>query len=287
MFGFLNVYKPKGKTSHDVILILRKVTGIKQIGHTGTLDPLAEGVLPICIGKSTRLIEYLKDDKAYTGVISLGKSTATFDAEGQVVNTSSKKASIEEIEAVLPYFRDEIEQLPPVYSAVKVNGKKLYDYARKGEEIELKPRKARIYEIEILNFDFPKQELKLHISCSKGTYIRSIADDLGKKLGTYGYLSQLIRTKAGCFEADKSVRLEDLNTKEKVKENLINPLDCLDLPRYQLDEDEFKKVSCGMSIINKHGAQRLSGTVLLMKESEITAISQSENGILRCLKVFV
>ena len=123
MFGFLNVYKPKGKTSHDVVAILRRVTKIKQIGHTGTLDPFAEGVLPVCIGKATRLIEYLKDDKAYIGTVQLGKSTTTYDIEGEGVNESDKVVTYEEIEKALDNFRGDIEQLPPVYSAIKVNGK--------------------------------------------------------------------------------------------------------------------------------------------------------------------
>ena len=123
MFGFINIYKPKGKTSHDVVAILRRITKIKQIGHTGTLDPFAEGVLPICIGKATRLIEYLDDDKAYIGTVQLGKSTSTYDTEGEIVKTSDKKISKEEIEIALQQFRGKFQQLPPIYSAIKVNGK--------------------------------------------------------------------------------------------------------------------------------------------------------------------
>ena len=144
MFGFLNVYKPVGKTSHDVVAILRRVTKVKQIGHTGTLDPFAEGVLPICIGKSTRLIEYLSDDKAYVGTVQLGKSTTTYDIEGEVVNFSDRIPEKEEIEAALDAFRGEIEQFPPKYSAIKLNGKKLYDYARAGVEVEIKSRRVEI-----------------------------------------------------------------------------------------------------------------------------------------------
>ena len=125
MFGFLNVYKPKGKTSHDIVSVIRKITGVKQIGHTGTLDPFAEGVLPICIGKATRLIEYLKDDKAYIGTVQLGMSTTTYDIEGEKVNVSDKVVIIDEIEDALKSFRGDIEQFPPIYSAIKVKGKKL------------------------------------------------------------------------------------------------------------------------------------------------------------------
>ena len=153
MFGFLNVYKPKGKTSHDVVAILRRITKVKQIGHTGTLDPFAEGVLPICIGKATRLIEYLKDDKAYVATVQFGSATDTYDLEGETTKTSDLIPSLDEIEAKLDDFRGEIEQTPPIYSAIKVNGKKLYDYAREGKEVEVKPRKIVINNIELKSFD--------------------------------------------------------------------------------------------------------------------------------------
>lgn len=137
MFGFLNVYKPKGITSHDVVSALRRITKVKQIGHTGTLDPFAEGVLPICIGKATRLIEYLDDDKAYTGTIQLGSSTTTYDLEGEEVNFSDKKVTLNEIEAALDKFRGEIDQLPPIYSAIKVNGKSFMNMQEKAKKLRL------------------------------------------------------------------------------------------------------------------------------------------------------
>ena len=154
MFGFLNINKPSGMTSHDVVAILRKVTKIKQIGHTGTLDPFATGVLPICIGKATRLLEYLHNDKTYTAKIQFGKNTDTYDCTGQITESFNKKAEREELEKILPDFTGEIEQLPPIYSAVKINGKKLYEYARMGEQIEIKPRKVTIYGIKLSNFDY-------------------------------------------------------------------------------------------------------------------------------------
>ena len=222
MFGFLNVYKPKGKTSHDIVSILRKTTGVKQIGHTGTLDPFAEGVLPICIGKATRLIEYLNDDKAYIGTVQLGSSTTTYDIEGEKVNVNNNiNPSADEIEQALQSFRGNIEQFPPVYSAIKVKGKKLYEYARKGEEVKIEPRGVNIYRLDIVNYNKESKQLELYIECSKGTYIRSIANDLGEKLGTYGHLIKLIRVTAGAFEVNESIRLEDLQTKEDVEKRLI------------------------------------------------------------------
>lgn len=281
MFGFLNVYKPKGKTSHDVVAILRRITKIKQIGHTGTLDPFAEGVLPICIGKTTRLIEYLNDDKAYIGTVQLGSSTTTYDIEGEIVKISPKKVSLEEIEAELKNFRGKIEQLPPIYSAIKVNGKKLYEYARKGEEVEIKPRNVVIEKLEILNFDKEKQTLELEIKCSKGTYIRSIANDLGEALGTYGHLIKLVRIKAGDFGINNAVPLEKFDS--GVEKYLIPPLEKLNYPTYELNIEEKEKVSHGMSL----NADLSDGIIILTSQRQIAAIAETKNRTLKCLKVFL
>ena len=191
LFGFLNVYKPKGMTSHDVVGRLRRITKIKQIGHTGTLDPFATGVLPICIGKSTRLIEYLEDDKEYLATVQFGKNTDTYDLDGETIATFDKKVSEEEVVIALRSFEGEISQVPPIYSAIKVNGKKLYDYARAGQEVEIQPRTVFISKIELVEFNEEKQEAKVIVACSKGTYIRSIAYDLGQNLGCGAYLSAL------------------------------------------------------------------------------------------------
>lgn len=283
MFGFLNVYKPKGKTSHDVVAILRHVTGVKQIGHTGTLDPFAEGVLPVCIGKATRLIEYLKDDKAYIGTVKLGTSTSTYDTEGDIVKTSNIKVTSEQTENVLEFFRGEIEQLPPLYSAIKVNGKKLYEYARKGEDVEIKPRKVTINEIRILNFDIEKQEVELYIDCSKGTYIRSIANDLGERLGSYAHLIKLVRVKAGDFAVENSVPLEELDSKEKVSSNLIYPLEYLDYPKYEINDEEKSKISNGNSI----RVTSDDGLIIFTQNACIAAVADVENSVAKCKKVFI
>ena len=283
MFGFLNVYKPKGKTSHDVVAMLRRITKIKQIGHTGTLDPFAEGVLPICIGKSTRLIEYLADDKAYIGTIQLGKSTTTYDTEGEVLKTSDKKVSIKDIEDVLDEFRGEIEQFPPIYSAIKVNGKKLYDYARAGEEVEIRSRKVTINEIRILDFDSENMVLELYIDCSKGTYIRSIANDLGEKLGVYGYLKKLVRVKAGKFLINESKNLEDIDSIDDVKKNLIYPLEYLEYPKYNLSDSERDVVSHGGSL----NLNIDDGLVVLTYQEKMIAVATAENKIVKMNKVFI
>lgn len=285
MFGFLNVYKPKGKTSHDVVAILRRVTKIKQIGHTGTLDPFAEGVLPICIGKATRLIEYLNDDKAYIGTVQLGKSSTTYDLEGETVEVSDKTPDLEEIENELNNFLGDIEQLPPIYSAIKVNGKKLYEYARKGEEVEIKPRSVNISDLKILNYDKENRILELYIKCSKGTYIRSIAHDLGKNLGCFGHLIKLVRVKAGDFEVENSIKLEDLTDIETVQKHLIYPLEKLDYQTYELNTKEFELVSHGMQIFARTSLQ--NGTVILTNNNKLIAIAEMANDKIKCSKVFI
>lgn len=277
------MYKPKGKTSHDVVAALRRVTKVKQIGHTGTLDPFAEGVLPVCIGKATRLIEYLKDDKAYVGTIQLGKSTTTYDIEGEAVNESDKSVTLDEIEAALQDFRGDIEQLPPIYSAIKVNGKKLYEYARKGEEVEIQPRKVNIKELQIVGFDPEQRTLELYIECSKGTYIRSIAHDLGEALGTYGHLIKLVRVKAGDFKVEEAIKLDELQTIEDVEKNLLNPLDYLDYPKYELTEVEKEKVSHGMNFKTPMN----DGIVVLTSAGSLAGIAISDCHLIKCKKVFL
>lgn len=283
MFGFLNVYKPKGKTSHDVVAVLRRVTKIKQIGHTGTLDPFAEGVLPVCIGKATRLIEYLKDDKAYVATVQLGASTSTYDIEGEVVKTSDKKIELSDIESALDKFRGEIEQLPPIYSAIKVNGKKLYEYARKGEEVEIKPRKVTINELKIVGFDPERRQLELYVDCSKGTYIRSIANDLGEVLGVFGHLVKLIRVKAGSFLIDKAIKLEELESKEIVQSKLIYPLEYLDYPKYEISESEKIKVANG----NALHLDCEDGLILLTCGETLAAVAEIAQGKAVMRKVFL
>lgn len=284
MFGFLNVYKPKGITSHDVVSALRRITKVKQIGHTGTLDPFAEGVLPICIGKATRLIEFLDDDKAYTGTIQLGSSTTTYDLEGEEVNSSDKKVTFNEIEAALDKFRGEIEQLPPIYSAIKVNGKKLYEYAREGKEVKIEPRGVNISNLQILNFYPETRQLELHIECSKGTYIRSIANDLGEELGTYGHLVKLVRVKAGMFEVNNAVSLEHIQTKEDVEKLLIAPLTKLNYMTYELNKNELVKVSNGTAIMPSKELPENS-LILLTSQERLIAAAKMTKGLLKCLKV--
>lgn len=284
LFGFLNIYKPKGLTSHDVVARLRKITKVRQIGHTGTLDPFATGVLPICIGKATRLIEYLDDDKEYLATVQFGKNTATYDLEGAITATFDKKVSEEDVKNALKDFEGEIFQIPPIYSAIKVNGKKLYDYARQGQDIEIKPRKVTISKIGLKEFDKTSQSAKITVACSKGTYIRSIAYDLGAKLGCGGYLTALERTKAGKFQVNTAIKLEDLTEVSQIVENLINPLDMLNIPIHKLSENERERVSHGMSICNSDFPD--SDIVILSYGGRIYAIGKVEQNKILVKKVF-
>lgn len=282
LFGFLNIYKPVGMTSHDVVSVLRRVTKIKQIGHTGTLDPFAEGVLPICIGKATRLIEYLQDDKEYLATVQFGAATNTFDLDGEKVFTSDKKVSRDDIKEGLKSFEGEILQLPPIFSAIKVKGKKLYEYARKGEEVEIQPRKVVIENIELKNFDEELQQAQILLKCSKGTYIRSIANDLGKNLGCGGYLIKLIRTQAGKFRVENSVQLDGIY----VESNLINPLDILNLPKIAVDNDDLARIKNGMPIYKT--CDKIGNFVsLIYNDVEICAVGIADGEKIKLKKVFI
>lgn len=282
MFGFLNIYKPAGMTSHDVVAVLRKITKIKQIGHTGTLDPFAEGVLPVCIGKATRLIEYLDDDKEYLATVQFGSATTTFDIEGEKIFSSDKKITENDILKELKNFEGEIEQFPPIYSAIKVKGKKLYEYARKGEEVEIQPRKVFIERIELKSFDENSQQAQILIKCSKGTYIRSIANDLGKKLNVGGHLIKLIRTQAGKFRIENAVQLDEID----VEKNLINPIEMLDLPIINVNNEDLEKIKNGIEI--KTQKQNLLSFVLLVyNNNKICAIGQVEKDKIKLKKVFL
>ena len=214
--GVLNVYKEKGFTSHDVVAKLRGITGQKKIGHTGTLDPDAEGVLPVCLGKATKLCDMLTEkDKCYETMMLLGIETDTQDVSGTVVQKGdTSRFSEEEVEQAVRSFWGKYEQIPPMYSALKVNGRKLYELAREGKVVERKARSVEIYKIEILGMKLPEVRMRVH--CSKGTYIRTLCHDIGKKLGCGACMEKLLRTKVSMFLLEDSYTLADI---EKMKEN--------------------------------------------------------------------
>lgn len=223
--GVLNIYKPRGITSNAVVTRIKRLTGEKT-GHTGTLDPDAEGVLPICIGKATKAAGMLTDsDKAYRAGIRLGVVTDTQDMTGTVLETSDANISAEEFEAAVNSFVGEISQIPPMYSAIKMNGQPLYKLARKGLEVERKPRNIKIYEIKILSFDGSKGEIEVY--CSKGTYIRTLCDDIGKKLGCGAAMDGLIRIKSGGFDVKDSAMLEEIEKNPDRLNEILIPTDKL------------------------------------------------------------
>lgn len=279
MFGFLNIYKPKGMTSHDVVAVIRRLTKIKQVGHTGTLDPFAEGVLPVCIGKATRLIEYLDDDKEYLATVKFGSATTTYDLEGEITYTSNTKITEENLIKELENFKGEISQIPPIYSAIKVKGKKLYEYARKGESVDIQPRKVTIEKLELKNFDYESQTAELLIACSKGTYIRSLAHDLGKNLCSGGHLIKLVRTSAGKFKVETSAALDGLN----VNENLINPVTVISLPKIELSSSEYEDILHGRQIKKNTDCADL---VILIYNNNISAVGISDKKTIKVKKVF-
>ncbi len=210
MNGILNIHKEKGYTSHDVVAVVRRTLHTKKVGHTGTLDPDATGVLPICVGKATKLSDLIMDGhKTYVTTVYLGKTTTTEDASGEVIEECPVVFDEEKIRQVVECFVGEIEQIPPMYSAIKVNGKKLYELAREGVEIERKKRKITIHAIDILEF-LPPNQFVLKVNCSKGTYIRTLCADIGKMLGCGAYMATLARTATGSFAIEHAITLGEL-----------------------------------------------------------------------------
>lgn len=216
--GILNINKPQNMTSHDVVAIARRALGIKKIGHTGTLDPMATGVLPICIGRSTRIIEYLDMDmKKYRCTMILGMQTDTQDIWGEVLEHCDVNVTEADVRAAFAAFDGVIDQKPPMYSALKVNGKKLYEYAREGKEVEVKSRKIFIKSLDIENIDLESDEktVTFTVECSKGTYIRTICQDAGTAMGCFGTLASLERVESGIFTLDTAITIEELKTMDE------------------------------------------------------------------------
>lgn len=224
MDGIIITNKQKGYTSHDVVNKVKRIVK-EKVGHTGTLDPLATGVLPILIGKGTLCSKYLiNHDKEYEVSLKLGVATNTMDAEGKILEEKEVDSNILEkcnVEKVLASFVGKQEQEPPMYSAIKVAGKKLYEYARKGEKIEVPKRKIEIYNIELIGIDKLNKEIEFKVSCSKGTYVRSLCIDISKALGTIGYMSDLKRLKVGNFNIKNSIVIDDSTDKSVIEKNII------------------------------------------------------------------
>jgi tRNA pseudouridine55 synthase len=267
MNGALIIDKPAGMTSHDVVARVRRIIGEKRVGHTGTLDPFATGVLVVLVGKATRLAQFLSDsEKAYEAVIRFGYRTNTGDVTGtrvaDLTTEIQRSAEIreDEIEAALSSFRGEIEQTPPMYSAKKIGGRKLYELARRGEEVERKPVRVTISEFECLLGDGElaklnddgTNDLRVRVVCSAGTYIRTLAEDLGKKLGTGAHLAELRRTRAGKFKIEDAITLEQLGglvESNSFSQTFISPdVTLAHLPKLDLSADDLRRVMNGLDL---------------------------------------
>jgi tRNA pseudouridine55 synthase len=275
-FGIIVVEKPVGPTSHQVVSIVRRGTGVRKVGHAGTLDPRASGVLVLCLGPATRLSEYLStSEKRYHAVIRLGESTETYDTEGPSKTRSDYLPTLEEIQRVLPEFVGDIEQVPPPYSAIKVEGKRAYELARAGEDVELESREVTIEHLDVERYDPP--DLTVSVECSAGTYIRSLAHDIGNRLGVGGHLASLHRTSAGVFSLADAVPLEELEKSIEAgtwEQHLHPPADALpDMPLVVVGPEELERVRHGQQIEAAGTAQGLARGV--DEEGELVAILQA------------
>ena len=251
MNGIIIVNKSKGYTSHDIVAKVKKITG-EKVGHTGTLDPLATGVLPILIGKGTLCSKYLMNhDKTYKVLLKLGIKKSTGDEEGEIIQEETVDEEIldeRNVKIVLNSFLGEQMQIPPIYSAIKVKGKKLYEYARKGQKVEIEPRKITIYDIKLLKINKVSSEIQFEVSCSKGTYIRSLCEDIAQKIGTVGYMKELQRTRVGIFTIEQSVLAEDL-TKETIEKYMMTIEKLFkDLENIELNEKKLQLFLNGVKL---------------------------------------
>lgn len=290
MNGIILIDKPQGFTSFDVIAKLRGILKTKKLGHSGTLDPMATGVLPVFIGRATKAIDLLPDgEKRYRAEFKLGYSSDTQDATGEITEKSEVRAALEDIEKILPEFRGKILQLPPMYSAVKVGGKRLYDIARSGGVCERKAREIEIYSLEILSFDEASQSGTLDVSCSKGTYIRTLINDIGERVKTLGVMSGLRRTYSQGFDIKDCVTLEEVESAAlsgSIGEMILPVESCFTVyPKITLTEKLERLYSNGVQLdknrigVSDEGLYRVYG-------KDFIGIGKAENGIFSAVKSF-
>jgi tRNA pseudouridine55 synthase len=285
--GVLPVDKPVGPTSHDVVAAARRALRERRIGHTGTLDPFASGLLLLCVGSATRLAEYLTDlPKSYRAVARLGASTETDDHTGAVVATSEewRTLSPERVREALSRMEGPLLQVPPAYSAKKVAGERMYDRARRGEAVELAPVPVHIYRIEVLSIDLP--EVEFEVECSSGTYIRAIARDLGEALGVGGHLAALRRTRIGVHDVSRAVPLAALGEPEAVAAAWIPPAEALaQLPRVEVAEEAAAAIAHGKAVPAPAGGGE-GAVVAVTAGGELLAVAEARGGLLHPRKVF-
>ena len=300
MDGILPLWKEKGMTSFDCVFKVRRLLQTKKVGHSGTLDPEVDGVLPICVGKATKVVEYLlESNKVYQGEICLGIATETEDAHGEIVKQEEiiTPFTIEEIDAMMETFKGEIIQIPPMYSAVKVNGKRLYEYARKGETVERPERRVKIYEFKrtstpVYDEASKIQKWSFEVSCSKGTYVRTLAVDLGEKLGVPAHMSQLTRIKSGPFVSEQCVTLSQLEAlvEQNQAQSVLRPLEEVfeTYPRVDVPEEFVTKVKNGAILTTAELPQVIEPSTFYI-EDELIALygpHPEKKGLLKPIKMF-
>ncbi|GAE24300.1 tRNA pseudouridine synthase B [Halalkalibacter wakoensis JCM 9140] len=269
--GILILHKPRGMTSHDCVMKVRRLFQTKKVGHTGTLDPDVNGVLPICIGKATKVVEYMSgSSKEYKGEVTIGYSTTTEDKSGEVVESKpvATKWTNNEITDLLNSFQGEITQVPPMYSAVKIKGKKLYEYAREGKQVDRPQRNVTIHSLELLSdviYQNDTASFRFQVHCSKGTYVRTLAVDIGKKLGFPAHMSDLVRTASGPYKLEESYTFEQLEDYEKngTLDSLLIPFDTalFELPKTTVDQETEQQIKNGSVLEIKKGLDQLRFTV--------------------------
>ena len=285
MDGIILIDKPKGVTSHDIVYKVKKLLN-EKVGHTGTLDPNATGVLPLLVGRGTKLSKYLiNHDKTYIVTLKLGEKTDTADSEGKVIEkkeVSKEVFSKEKLLQTFSNFTGKILQTPPIYSAIKVNGKKLYEYARKGQEIEIKPREIEIYKISLIEINQIANTIEFEVSCSKGTYIRSLCEDIAKELNTVGYMKELRRVQVGEFFFFFSITVEDLQKNEDNKDFILSHF--IDLQKYfakfriiELSQEEARKFLNGVKL----SSNKENGIYRVQSENKLIGTGILENNKLK------
>lgn len=299
MNGILPLWKERGMTSHDCVFKVRKILKMKKVGHTGTLDPGVDGVLPICLGTATRLAEYITDaGKTYEAVISIGRSTTTEDAEGDIVeeNLTPKRFSREDLQAVFAKLTGTITQTPPMYSAVKVNGRKLYEYARAGQTVERPSREVNIYEIELLSkedvFEGEEVTFSVRIRCGKGTYIRTLAVQMGELLGYPAHMALLTRVMSGSYERAQCVTLAELQVlaDEQRLDEVIRPLETalVDFPQEEITAKNMKQIKNGMQL-PMHPKLAEHDKIVFTEQQKAVAVyvkHPSKEGMMKLEKMF-
>lgn len=285
MDGIILIDKPKGVTSHDIVYKVKKLLN-EKVGHTGTLDPNATGVLPLLVGRGTKLSKYLMNhDKTYIVTLKLGEKTDTADSEGKVIEkkeVSKEVFSKEKLLQTFSNFTGKILQTPPIYSAIKVNGKKLYEYARKGQEVEIKPREIEIYKISLIEINQIANTIEFEVSCSKGTYIRSLCEDIAKELNTVGYMKELRRVQVGEFLIKDSITVEDLQKNEDNKDFILSHF--IDLQKYfakfriiELSQKEARKFLNGVKL----SSNKENGIYRVQSENKLIGTGILENNKLK------